>query len=460
MVTPPPTAEGYYILHDVRAIRWDRWRDAAEDVRSDAVRSGIEHLQAQVEAAETDVGSSGVYAVPGDAGDLLIIHIRPTLEALSQAERRFEQIRFADFTERTDAYVSVAEVSGYTAPEYFEDPESVDPGLRRYMDAKLHPEIPEAAYVSFYPMSKRRAGADNWYDLPLEERAELMADHAAIGKEYAGRITQMIASSVGFEEYEWSVTLFADEPTAIKDIVYEMRFDAASARYGEFERFVLGVAIAPTDLPALLAGEPVPAETEAADASPPMREALADLNIYAGSPHGEDVYATVAYLEDGPEPVFASVEPLRANFDHYGTHRKTAVYATTDASRTAVVSIWETQSAAETAAGFIDGLDGVVGKPEEPDGFGTMGMFYTVETDFRDEFRDTFAEVGELLETMDGHQETDLLINHEDPDDMFIASQWDDREAAMGFFRSDAFRETVRWGREVLTDRPRHVFLT
>jgi Uncharacterized conserved protein len=158
MVTPPPTAEGYYILHDVRAIRWDRWRDAAEDVRSDAVRSGIEHLQAQVEAAETDVGSSGVYAVPGDAGDLLIIHIRPTLEALSQAERRFEQIRFADFTERTDAYVSVAEVSGYTAPEYFEDPESVDPGLRRYMDAKLHPEIPEAAYVSFYPMSKRRAG--------------------------------------------------------------------------------------------------------------------------------------------------------------------------------------------------------------------------------------------------------------------------------------------------------------
>jgi chlorite dismutase len=88
-----------------------------------------------------------------------------------------------------------------------------------------------------------------------------------------------------------------------------------------------------------------------------------------------------------------------------------------------------------------------------------MGMFYTVKPDYREEFVETFGEVGGILEGMDGHLETNLLANREDENDMFIASQWEAREDAMAFFRSDEFRETVEWGREVLADRPRHVFL-
>jgi chlorite dismutase len=88
-----------------------------------------------------------------------------------------------------------------------------------------------------------------------------------------------------------------------------------------------------------------------------------------------------------------------------------------------------------------------------------MGMFHTVKPDYREEFAETFGTVEELLGGMEGHRETDLLANVEDENDMFIASEWDARENAMAFFRSDDFRETVEWGREVLADRPRHVFL-
>jgi chlorite dismutase len=86
-------------------------------------------------------------------------------------------------------------------------------------------------------------------------------------------------------------------------------------------------------------------------------------------------------------------------------------------------------------------------------------MFYTVKPDYREEFVEKFETVGDVLADMDGHLETDLLVNHEDENDTFIASQWRSREDAMAFFRSDEFRETVDWGRDVLADRPRHVFL-
>jgi chlorite dismutase len=190
-----------------------------------------------------------------------------------------------------------------------------------------------------------------------------------------------------------------------------------------------------------------------------IREALDDLDIYAGKPHGEDVFATVLYSEADVDELFAEVDGLRANFDHYGTHVKTAVYTGTETDRAAVVSIWDTASAAETAAGFLSELPGIVARAGEESGFGTMGMFYTVKPDHREEFVSRFDEVGDVLAEMDGHFETDLLVNYEDENDTFIASQWRSREDAMAFFRSDDFRDTVEWGREILADQPRHVFL-
>jgi chlorite dismutase len=101
----------------------------------------------------------------------------------------------------------------------------------------------------------------------------------------------------------------------------------------------------------------------------------------------------------------------------------------------------------------------VVSRAGEESGFGTMGMFYTVKPEHREEFVEKFDVVGGVLDEMEGHHETALMVNREDDNDMFISSQWRSQEDAMGFFRSDDFRETVQWGRDVLADRPRHVFL-
>ena len=538
MVEAPQTEEGWFALHDFRSIDWDAWREAPERERRQAIEEGEAFLKHRELIADAEEGDSGLFSVLGHKSDLLFVHFRPTLDDLSAIERRFENTALASFTEQTTSYVSVTEVSGYVSDAYFEEgPEEVDAGLRRYIEGKLTPEIPDDEYVCFYPMSKRRGEEYNWYDLSFEDRADLMAGHGEVGKGYAGKIKQVIASSVGLDDHEWGVTLFASNPTDIKDIVYEMRFDPASSRYGEFGEFYVGRRFPPADLGAYFAGDAVPtgertesgrphgegghhgsgegahggdghshggghghagasgggaahgdhphgegdtsgdgdhphgegdtggdgergSDNDASDASDAdIRGELADLDIYAGKPHGEDVYATVLYSEADVDGLFDEVEGLRGNFDHYGTHVKTAVYEGRHTDRAAVVSIWETASAAETAAGFLSELPEIVARAGEESGFGTMGMFYTVKPDYQTEFVDTFDEVGGLLAEMDGHVETDLMVNAEDVNDMFIASQWNAKEDAMAFFRSAEFSETVQWGRDVLADRPRHVFL-
>ena len=96
-------------------------------------------------------------------------------------------------------------------------------------------------------MSKRRTGDDNWYALDFDARKELMAGHARVGRTYAGRVVQLITGSTGLDDWEWGVTLFADDPGALKDIVYEMRFDEVSARYAEFGTFITGLVLEPAE---------------------------------------------------------------------------------------------------------------------------------------------------------------------------------------------------------------------
>ena len=511
MSEPPQTDEGWYVLHDLRTVDWNNWRAAPDHERERAVREGVEYLEAHESVSDASEGASAVFSMLGHKADLMILHLRPSLDDLSRAERQFERTALADFTEQTTSYVSVTEVSGYVSTDYFDgNKDEIDAGLRRYIEGKLEPDLPEDEYVSFYPMSKRRGETHNWYDLSFDQRADLMAEHGATGKQYAGKIKQIISSSVGFDDYEWGVTLFAANPTDIKDIVYEMRFDDVSSKYGEFGPFYIGRRFPPHDLTAFFAGETVPATEESTghphgasstgdhphgqshgssgdsphghhgdsdggdshhhgdgndsdddgeDSDETIRGELEELNIYAGKPHGEDVYATVLYSEADEDELFEEVSGLRESFDHYPTHVKTAVYGALERDRTAVVSIWETASAAETAAGFLSELPGIVERAGEESGFGTMGMFYTTKPEYTDEFVEKFETVGGLLAEMDGHSATDLMVNREDADDMFIASQWRSKEDAMGFFRSDDFRETVQWGRDVLADRPRHVFL-
>jgi len=507
MREPPQTDEGWYALHDFRRIDWAAWRDAPERERDRAVEEGIEYLESHEAVDDAADDASAVFAMVGHKADLLIVHLRPTLDALSTAERRFDRTTLGAFTEQSTSYVSVTEVSGYVSDAYFaDDEEETDEGLKRYIEGKLEPDIPDDGYACFYPMSRTLGGEDSWYDLPYERRQEMMEEHGQHGREFGGRVKQIVCSSVGLDDWEWGVTLFADEPTDLKDIVYELRYDEASARYSEFGPFYVGRRFPPSDLPAFLAGESVPADGEREhphgegdahhDGKVPLDEEggqphgeagehgddhhgsdaddahhgddaddddirgeLADLNIYAGQPHGEDVYATVLYSEADADELFDEVDGLRSNFDHYDTHVKTAVYDALERDRRAVVSIWDTASAADTAAGFLAELPGIVSRAGEESGFGTMGMFYTVKPEHREDFVEKFETVGGLLGEMEGHGETDLMINREDENDMFIASQWRSKDDAMNFFRSDEFSDTVSWGRDVLADRPRHVFL-
>ena len=496
MTEPPQTEEGWFVLHDFRNVDWDAWRDAPERERERAISEGVAYLEDHEAVVDADEGTSAVFSVVGDKADLMVLHLRPTLDHLSTAERQFEHTALGEYTEQTTAYVSVTEVSGYVSDAYFaEDEEEVDEGLKRYIEGKIKPDLPEDEYVCFYPMDKRRGEEVNWYDLPFDERADLMAGHGETARKWGGKVDQIISSSLGLDDWEWGVTLFAADATDIKDIVYELRFDDATSKYGEFGSFYVGRRFPPADLGAYLRGETVPTgdddghhhgeseghhHGEGGDSShhggdegdhhaddgdeddedeDDIRGALEDLDIYAGQPHGEDVYATVLYSEADAEAISEEVDGLRGNFEHYDTHVKTAVYEGTYTDRVAVVSIWDTASAAETAAGFLSDLPGVVSRAGEESGFGTMGMFYTVKPEHQGDFVDTFDDVGGILAEMDGHVETDLMTNVEDENDMFIASQWEAKEDAMAFFGSDEFRETVQWGREVLADRPRHVFL-
>jgi chlorite dismutase/heme-degrading monooxygenase HmoA len=674
---PPPTDEGWYALHDCRTIDWDAWANAPERRRRAAIDEGVAHLQShvavedvaerrsagnQTESGDAEEGQSALYSVVGHKADLMIVHLRPTIADLETAERRFERTALAEFTEQSYSYLSVTEASGYTekAREYFEGEVDEDSGLHQYIQDRLHPDIPDAEHVCFYPMSKRRDPEQNWYDLPFDDRAEHMSRHGDLGRGYAGKVNQMIAGSVGFDDWEWGITLWADDPTDIKDLLYEMRFDPSSSKFAEFGPFYFGRRFPPADLGAYLAGERVPADdaegatadagagaapsprggtsddaghaaggdtgthggahpgsasqgdhphgdddqpedaegadsehgtdpdhggddhddaeerdvsvqsdddiqqklatlgiypgndyeegavgivlyseadaealadevdglrgnfehydthvmttvranegraaivsvwdtesaaetasgflndlsgvvegyrgrlgegdgdaeaTDAADAeadAESIREELADLDVYAGKPHGEDVYALVLYSEADTEELFAEVDDLRDGFDRYDTHQGTKVYEARGDGPAAVVSLWDTESAADTASDFLTDLPGIVGRAGDEDGFGTMGMFYTVEPAHREDFVEKFDTVGEVLAEMDGHHGTDLLVNHENENDMFIASLWASKEDAMGFFRSDDFADTVDWGRDVLADRPRHVFL-
>ena len=132
----------------------------------------------------------------------------------------------------TDSYVSITELSEYAAnvPEEMKT-------------ARLYPQLPPAGKNAwcFYPMSKRRDPENNWFTLPFEKRSELMAEHGKSGRAFAGRVIQLVTASAGFDDFEWGVTLFAVNPDDLKDVVYTMRFDEASAVYAEFGAFYVGM---------------------------------------------------------------------------------------------------------------------------------------------------------------------------------------------------------------------------
>lgn len=232
------TLEGWYALHDFRAIDWTAWRLADEAERQKAMDELQQFLKEWGALNEARTGSTVVYSIVGQKADLMFMHLRESLEELNELEVAFNKTSFASYTYNVYSYVSVVELSNYLAGG-----SGGDPMQNPEVVARLKPALPNAKHICFYPMNKRREGNDNWYMLSMDERKSLMRSHGMIGRSYAGKVKQIITGSVGFDNWEWGVTLFADDALQFKKLVYEMRFDEVSARYGEFGDFYVGNAL-------------------------------------------------------------------------------------------------------------------------------------------------------------------------------------------------------------------------
>lgn len=246
----PQTLEGWWSQHLIWHIDWCRWKQVPAGDRAGIIKEAQEFLQRVQAVDDAPEGASACYRILGQKGDIMLINLRPDVEYLHALELELAQLRWADYLLPAYSYLSVVELSMHN-PESHGQPAAE---MSDYVKRRLYPELPDLRTVCFYPMSKKRDGEDNWYTLPLARRGELMRDHGLIGRKYAGQVVQMICGSTGLDDWEWGVTLFADDPVQFKKIVYEMRFDEASARYGLFGPFYVGIRLEPDQLPGLMQG--------------------------------------------------------------------------------------------------------------------------------------------------------------------------------------------------------------
>jgi chlorite dismutase len=251
-----------------------RFRRTAWRALPEAERTAIAQEASSTLAAmeQNSAGQSALFSLIGHKGDLMLVHFRESFADLNQAELKLANLRLSDYLEPTTSYLSIIELGLYdsTLKIYKEltdqgiEPHSdqwkaeIECKLGRHREAmrpRLYPEIPPNRYLCFYPMDRRRGEDKNWYTLPIEERARQMNDHGLVGRRYAGEVKQIITGSIGFDDWEWGVDLFADDPLVFKKLIYEMRFDHVSAVYALFGQFYVGVRCPAAQLEKLLAGQ-------------------------------------------------------------------------------------------------------------------------------------------------------------------------------------------------------------
>lgn len=269
--TPPVplTVEGYSVLHQMFRFQWQAWRPLRPAQKAEITDEAGQVLKSW---EENTSGQSALYSVLGHKGDLMLVHFRESFDALNRAEMQFSQLRLNDFLEPATSYLSVVELGLYESslktyrelaeqgiePHSAEWKQAINDTLARQREAmrpRLFPEIPKNRYICFYPMDRRRGEDKNWYTLAMEERARQMNEHGLIGRRYAGEVKQIITGSIGFDDWEWGVDLFADDPLVFKKLIYEMRFDEVSAVYALFGHFYVGVRCSWCSLGKLLNGE-------------------------------------------------------------------------------------------------------------------------------------------------------------------------------------------------------------
>ena len=265
----PLTIEGYAVLHQMMRFRWTAWRELDASRKAAILKEASAALAPLEQSAG---GQSALFSLIGHKGDLMFVHFRDALDQLNQAELQLARLQLSDYLEPTSSYLSVIELGLYEStvkaykaledrgiePHTDEWNREIKDTLARQKEAmhsRLYPEMPKHRYICFYPMDRRRGEDKNWYTLPIEERARQMNEHGLVGRRYAGEVKQIITGSIGFDDWEWGVDLFAEDPLVFKKLIYEMRFDEVSAVFALFGHFYVGVRCPVSELGKLLSGE-------------------------------------------------------------------------------------------------------------------------------------------------------------------------------------------------------------
>ncbi len=261
---PPETLEGWYALHQIFRVNHASLRAMSPAARRATVDSA---RQALAELASPNDGQGWSIAVDlvGSRGDLMLVHFRPTLDSLGAAQYRLAKSPLYDALELVYSFLSITEAGMYylTATMARRTAErggkigddtyqqELADRLRKELESphvtkRLYPELPaEMPYVCFYPMDKRRDPEQNWYEQAVEERSRMMQEHGLTGRAYSGTVLQIVTGAIGFDAWEWGVTLFAKDPLDFKKLVTDMRFDEVSAKYAEFGDFYVGKRVEP-----------------------------------------------------------------------------------------------------------------------------------------------------------------------------------------------------------------------
>jgi len=271
----PESLEGWWILHRMFAVDRLAWDALPKDQRTEIVRQTTAALESLKNSEDSDVGFAQMV---GHKADLMFTHYSKNYEGLAHAQTVVDKMRLSEFLTPAASYVSVLELGLYDATGKIHAAlaeQNLKPNSQEWIQAfdemvlaqqvvphnagRLWARIPQRRFVCFYPMDKKRGEEVNWYMLPFEERSRLMLDHGKIGRTYHGLVTQVISGSIGFDNFEWGVDLYADDPMVFKKLIYEMRFDEASAKYGDFGDFYSGVQFSLDQLATSLDGNQVPA---------------------------------------------------------------------------------------------------------------------------------------------------------------------------------------------------------
>lgn len=251
--------QGWHCLHLYYRVEYGQWQLLGRDEQQ-AAKTNLASLVQEVRAMEsTQLLTLSVVTPKADFGFMLIT---PDLHDANKIEKQLTLSLGADVLTPVYSYLSLTEESEYTTSEeeygdslvseqkiergsekFEESMQAFRERMKHYRQDRVYPTLPDWPVVCFYNMNKRRGEQRNWYALPSDERRNLMKGHAMIGRQFAGKVKQLITGSTGVDDAEWGVTLFARDTFQIKAIVYQMRFDTVSAEYGEFGEFFVGIQL-------------------------------------------------------------------------------------------------------------------------------------------------------------------------------------------------------------------------